>query len=83
MSEILITIYVLSLGQEFDIFLPIGMKVAEALDLIQNTVYELSLENYEKVENPLLYSEDTGKVINANNIVKFSGLKNGCKVLLK
>lgn len=83
MNEILITVYVLSLQQDFDIFLPIGLKMGEALNLIQNMIYDLSLENYEKLENPLLYSEIDGKVINTNNIVKFSGLKNGSRVLLK
>lgn len=83
MNEILVSIYVLSLNQEFDVFLPIGLNMIEALDLIQDTISDLSGRNYEKVESPLLYSEDSGKVINLNNIVKFSGLKNGSKVLLK
>lgn len=82
MSEILITIYVLSLNQEFDLFLPIGMKLSETMDLIQNTIYDLSLGNYEKVESPTLFKED-GTIINCNNIVKYSGLKNGCKILMK
>lgn len=82
MSEILITIYVLSLNEEYDMFLPIGMKVIEAIDLIQNTIVEMSLGNYEKVESPLLYNEE-GLLINTNNIVKYSGIKNGSKILLK
>ena len=83
MDEILVTIYVLSLEQEYDLFLPINMNMKDAIVLIQKTLVELSDENYEVVSNPLLYSEDEGKLINLNNIVKFSGLKNGCKVLLK
>ena len=82
MKEILVTIYVLSLQEEFDIFIPIKFNVKEALDLIQDTLVNLSNGNYEKVDNPLLYDEN-GKVINSNNAVKYSGLKNGCTVLLK
>ena len=82
MKEILVTIYVLSLQEEFDIFIPIKFNVNEAIDLIQDSIVNLSNGNYQKVENPLLY-EESGKVINGNNAVKYSGLKNGCTVLLK
>lgn len=83
MKEILVTIFVLSLNQEFDLFLPINMKVKEAIDLIQKNLVELSDGNYIVNQNPILYSEVSGKTINMNNIVKYSGLTNGCKVLLK
>lgn len=83
MNKILITIYVLSLNQSYDMFLPITMQMTECMDLIQNTIKELSDDMYEINEKPILYNEFDGKIININNIVKFSGLKNGCKVLLK
>lgn len=83
MNKILITIYVLSLNQSYDMFLPITMQMTECMDLIQNTIKELSDDMYEINEKPILYNEFDGKIINLNNIVKFSGLKNGCKVLLK
>ncbi|MBQ8132673.1 MAG: hypothetical protein IJ193_09295 [Bacilli bacterium] len=81
MKEILVTIYVLSLQQEFDVFIPIKLEMKEALDLIQNTIVDLSNENYEKKDNVVLFS-DSGKIINSNNPVKYSGLTNGCKVVM-
>lgn len=81
MDEILVTIYVLALQKEFDIFLPINMHMKEALNLIQNSIQELD-DNYQILPNPILYCESGSKVINLNNTVKFSGLQNGCKVLL-
>ena len=81
MKEIIITIYVLSIQQEFDLFIPISLKMNEALNLIQDSIVEMSEGNYEKKDVVYLYSED-GKVINTNNPVKYSGLKNGCKVLM-
>lgn len=83
MNEILVTIYVLGLEDEFDLFLPIGISMREAIDMIQKVLVELSNGNYVISENPILYSQTSGKLINLNNIVKFSGLKNGCKVILK
>lgn len=81
MEKILITIYVLSLQKEFDIFLPINVHMNQALDLIQNSILDLD-DNYQIIPNPILYCEQSGKIINVNNTVKFSGLQNGCKVLL-
>lgn len=83
MNKILVTIYVLALNQSFDLFLPSTMLMSEAIGLIQNTIKELSEDAYEINPTPILYNEFDGKLINLNNIVKLSGLKNGCKVLLK
>ncbi len=81
MNKILVTIYVLTLNEEFDVFLPIGLNTKEAIDYIQDSLCELSNNNYIKQDNVNLYTAN-GLVINQNNIVKFSGLKNGIKVLL-
>jgi hypothetical protein len=83
MNEILVTIYVLGLDEEYDMFLPIGLGMKDCLNLIQSTINELSDENYVIHDDATLYTADDGKVINLNNVVKYSGLKNGCKVLLK
>lgn len=82
MDKILVTIYVLELDQEFDLLVPINILCSEALELIQQSIVDLSSGVYEKNQQPLLFSE-SGQLINLKNIVKFSGLKNGCKVLLK
>lgn len=81
MNKILVTIYVLTLNEEFDVFLPIGLNTKEAIDSVQDSLCELSNNNYIKQDNVNLYTAE-GLVINQNNIVKFSGLKNGIKVLL-
>lgn len=82
MEKVLITIYVLSLDEEYDMFLPIGIKMIDALNLIQQTVKDLSNNIYDINPSAVLYNDD-GLLINLNNTAKFSGLKNGCKILLK
>ena len=81
MKKILVTIYVLSLQQEFDVFIPITMNMNDAISLIQDSIVKLSNENYQKKDNVMLFDED-GKIINLNNKAKFSGLNNGSKVVL-
>lgn len=81
MNKILVTIYVLALDENYDLLLPINLKMSDVYEVIQNTIYDLSNGNYIKHDNVLLI-DSKGKAINNNNIVKFSGLKNGCKVIL-
>lgn len=81
MNKVLITIYVASIDEEFDIFIPIGIKMSDVLDVIQDSIIELSNGNYVKKEEVSLYNSD-GLLININNIVKFSGVKNGLKLML-
>ena len=44
MNKILITVYILFTGEQYDIFVPIGMKVLNVIELIQKTVNELDNE---------------------------------------
>lgn len=81
MKEILVTIYVLSLQQEFDLFIPIFLNTAETINLIQDSIVEMSEGNYVKKEKVLLITE-SGKQVNASNPIKYSGLTNGCRVLM-
>ena len=83
MDKILVTFFVLSLEEEYDIFLPINVRLAELLNTIQQSIKDMSDGNYEINNSPLLYNDLDGKLINLNNIVKFSGLKNGSRVMIK
>ena len=49
--------------------------------LIQNTICELSSNNYVKHDDVYLLNKD-GKIINSNNMARLSGLTNGCRVVL-
>ena len=81
MNKILVTIYVLSLGVEYDMLIPINIVVKEAIELIQNGIVDLAGDEYLVNLDAFLYDEK-GKIINSNNIVKFSGLRNGSKVMI-
>ena len=82
MDKILVTIYVLAIEEEYDILLPIGLKMQDALKLIEDTIVDLTNGAYVSPGNAVLYNTD-GSIINLNNTVKFSGLTNGVKLLLR
>ncbi len=82
MDKILVSIYVLTIGEEYDMYIPINEKVSDVITLVQNTVKDMSGNFYQINANATLYSGIDGNIINSNNIVKFSGLTNGARLLL-
>lgn len=82
MNKILVTFYVPTIDEEYNLFIPINLKLSDALKLIQQAIFDLSGEYYVINSNAVLIDSLEGKIINSNNIVKFSGLRNGSKVML-
>ncbi len=81
MNKLLVSVFVLCLENQYDLMIPINISVKDAIELIQKSIFELTEHSYQINYNACLYDED-GKVINQNNIIKFSGLRNGSKVML-
>ena len=81
MDKILVTFYLPSIDSQYDMLVTINMKVKSLINLIQNTIVEETNGVYKSNTNAVLVNSE-GKIINSNNIVKFSGLTNGCKVIL-
>ena len=81
MDKILVSIYVLKIDETYDIYIPINKNTKEVLDIIQKEIVKLSSDTYILNDKAALYTEE-GTIINTNNMVRFSGLKNGQKLLL-
>ena len=82
MDKILVNIMVPSIDNSFSVKIPINLEMSVVVSLIQKTIVELSDNAYVIKESIKLYDRNTGYLINTNNIVKFSGLKNGSSILL-
>lgn len=82
MDKILVSIYVLTIDEEYDLFVSINETVKESLEIIQNAIKELSGGSYQIHPEANLYSGLDGRVVNPHNLVKFSGLANGARLLL-
>lgn len=81
MNKLLVSIYIAKIDEEFNINVPIGVKVNELINIIQDTICDLTAGNYVPNDKALLYRYD-GSVINVNNFVGFSGITNGVKLML-
>ena len=82
MDKIYVNIFVPALDQSFDIELPINLEMKYAIDNIQNAIKEITEDTYVVKKEIQLFDKSTGDLINMNNIVKYSGLKNGSSIML-
>ena len=82
MNKIFVNVFVPSLDRNFNIELPINLEMKYVVEELQRTIKELSEGSYVINEKVKVYDKSTGLLINTNNIVKFSGLKNGCSIML-
>lgn len=82
MNKIIINVFVPLIADSFDIKIPINLDMVTVLELIQDSIVELTDNQYISNPNAKLYDKNTACLINTNNIVKFSGLKNGASVML-
>lgn len=82
MDKIYVNIFVPALDQSFDIELPINLEMKYAIDNIQNAIKEITEDAYVVKKEIQLFDKSTGDLINMNNIVKYSGLKNGSSIML-
>lgn len=82
MNKILVLVYIPSIEQEYDIYIPINKKIGTIKQVIINSVVELSDGNIPNIDSLKLYDKDTSNLLDNNTMVKVSGIKNGSKLIL-
>ena len=82
MNKIYVNVFVPTLDRSFDIKLPINLEMKYVVENLQKAISEITEEAYVINENVKLLDKNTGDLINLNNIVKYSGLKNGSSIML-
>jgi len=82
MNKILVIVYIPSIEQEYEIFIPINKKIGTIKTKIIESVIELSDGNIKNVDNLRLYEKESASMLHNNIMVKNSGLKNGSKIIL-
>ena len=81
-NKILIELEIPLLEQKFDLFIPINKKIGTIKRLIENSLRELTSNEYEIRVDTNLYSKDTGEIYDVNKTVRDTDLQNGSRVIL-
>ena len=81
MREMLVEIYVPSLGCGFDVSIPRKIKIAELLHLVTTAIDKLS-DGLFISSDPILCDDTTGVIYENNMTVDDVQLKNGSRLIL-
>lgn len=82
MNKILIKLYVPTIEEQYDLWIPTGRKIYSVIVLLIKAINDLSLGEYKPNKMPKLYSKLTGVEFDMNLKVSETLMKNGTEVIL-
>lgn len=77
-NKVLVNLYIVSLGKNFEVYLPINEKVGNVAKLINTTLFDSI--NYDR--NCVLYNTENSSVYENNKLIRETDIKNGSKLIL-
>ncbi|MGN0179455.1 MAG: methyltransferase [Monoglobaceae bacterium] len=82
MDKVLVNIYVPIINTSYDMFIPLTLRMYEALDMVKKAVTEMSDGRFIANANNVICSRNDGTVLNINLSVFELGIKNGSRLML-
>ena len=77
-NKVLVTIYVLSLGETYELFIPVNEKVGNISKLLNTTLFDSIDFN----KNYRLLNIETGEVYKNNDLVRNTNINNDTRLIL-
>lgn len=82
MNEVLVKLYVPTIGEQFDIWIPVNKKIHTIITLLVRAVNEFTKGYYLPNKMPYLYDKETVKVFDINLRVIETNIRNGSELIL-
>ena len=82
MNKVLVKLLVPTLGEEYEIWLPLNKRIINVIKLLIKSVSELSDGEYAPTKLPILYDRKSGMPFDVNAIVNDTTIRNGSEVIL-
>lgn len=82
MNRVLIRLYVPSIEEVYDIWIPVNRTIQSAIKLMVKTINEFSNGEYNPTKLPFLYDKKTAKPYNINQTVEEAEIKSGTEIVL-
>jgi len=81
-NKVLVKVYVPSIDEEYEIYIPTNETINKVLELIIKSVYELSDSNLNLEEKHYILDPDTSIVYTNDQIIRDTNIKNSKKIIL-
>ena len=82
MNKILVKLYVPTIEQQYDIWLPLNRRIHNVITLLVKMVNEYSGGTYKPKTMPLLFDKLTAQQYDINLTIKESSIRNGTELIL-
>lgn len=82
MNKVLIKLYVPTLGENYDIYIPVNEMVWKVNRLIVKLISDMSNDNFSIDKDYALINIDTGMIYNNNDIIINTDIRNASRLLL-
>lgn len=82
MNKVLVKLYVPSLEEQYDIWLPLNKKISNIIILLVKAINEFSGGYYNPTQMPVLYDRLTAVPYEMDLNVKDANIKNGTEIIL-
>ena len=82
MNKVLIKLYVPTIEQQYNLWVPLNKQIYTVIRLLVKAVYEFTDGYYNPKKRPVLYDKLTATAYDVNKTVKECGIKNGVELIM-
>lgn len=82
MNKVLVKLYVPTIGNEYDIWIPLNRRIYNVIKLLVKAINELTNGEYVPKKLPILYDKKTAKSYDINLTIGESRIRNGSEIIL-
>ena len=82
MNKILVKLYIPTIGEEYDLWIPLNRRIYNVIRLIVKAVKELTDGQYAPKKFPILYDKLTAMPYDINLSIGESTIRNGSELVL-
>ena len=81
-NKVLIKLFVVSISEEYELYIPVNETIKKVLDLIIKSVYDLSDGCFEKEKKHWLIDAENSNPYLSDEIIRDTNIKNSKKLIL-
>ena len=81
-NKVLVKVYVPSIDEEYEIYIPTNESVKKVLELIVKSVYELSDSSFDINKEHFIFDPDTSNLYTEELIIRDTNINNNKKIIL-
>ncbi len=81
-NKILIELVVPDIDEIYNVYIPINKRIGNIIILLAKAVSEFNLGEFEENNHNCLYDGETGQRYTVNELVRYTNIRNGSRLIL-